>query len=276
MSLMEPGAEASQPIEALAPFDLWEERTSALSFGVGEELPVTPVWSLSLSSAAPDGQAALAQRAGQLRALDSGLEQAGPRLERFLRQQAGDRQAGGQPDAGQQAAVGDVSFAAPSADSLFPDQTAESSLSAALQVIQGAGAPGEASFGAGEAFPVELNWEDLRAGFDRLVDQVNRQILHAAWVETLLDGQLAARTTVTWGGDMQTVLRPGLPRATAAAHMQSISLAMASRAANLRTVLTVAALAAQLAAKLASIGTPLGALQALALTWHFVKHVIRP
>ena len=113
----------------------------------------------------------------------------------------------------------------------------------------------------------------LRQRLEALVDSVNRQILHYAWVETSLDGHLAARTTVNWGGDLRTLWQSGLLEAHVDAHRRSLELALASRLANLKTILTVSQIAGKIAL---AVTTPLGPLQAISLAWQFVHDVIMP
>jgi hypothetical protein len=113
----------------------------------------------------------------------------------------------------------------------------------------------------------------LRQRLDGLMDSVNRQLLHFAWVDTTLDGLLVARTTVDWGGDLTTLWNPGLLPEQSTAHCRSLSLALASRAANLRTILTVSKIAGKIAL---AVATPLGPLQAMSLGWQFVQEVVMP
>lgn len=272
MSLPSVAVEMPRVSTEVDPFGLWQPPAvpdgAPVSFGdlqggMGEEPPAA-VWSLSLSSE-PEGQAAgeaeLRRRAEQLEAIQAGLAAAGPRVERLLNRRAAP---------GVAFAVGE-----PGAE---PLPGPEQSLAIILDdweagVVEQTGA--DASFGLGEDLSklASTDWNALRQRLEALVDSVNRQILHYAWVETNLDGHLAARTTVNWGGDLRTLWQSGLLEAHVDAHRRSLELALASRLANLKTILTVSQIAGKIAL---AVTTPLGPLQAISLAWQFVHDVIMP
>jgi hypothetical protein len=268
---------AALPAPAPDPFGLWRIPDSPGSGGISFAAPgmesapggETPgaVWSLDLSTAPQE----LERRAEQVQAIDAGLEMAEARLDAFLARREA-QQVGG-------AGTGAVSFG-------LPGESAEASLAFFLDDLE----PGlEAeSFGLGDTIGrlagqarerisrlpgAAIPWNDLRGSLESLLDSANRQLLHLAWVDTILEDRLAARTTVTWDGDMTTIWRPGLLPDQTQAHGRSLEVALASRAANLHTVLTVSRLAGKIALAAA---TPLGPLQALALGWQFVQEVIMP
>ncbi len=241
------------------------------------------VWRLDLTSG-PAGQAAAQQaldrRAGQVQRIFSGLEQAVPRSQALLNARAAAAGAG-------------VSFAAESPAEALPGP--EAWLAGTLEQISAAGTGAdEVSFGLGqnlanlagtikqtltgappEALPVP-GWDEMQHNFTQLMDTVNRQLLHFCWVDTTLDGQLAARTSVDWGGDMLTLWKDGLMPEQAAIHRRSLELAMQSRAANIKTVLTVAEVAGKLTLAVTTPMGPLQAAQALVLGWKFVSSVVMP
>jgi hypothetical protein len=238
-----------------------------VAFGIPDqtilEAPAA-VWQVELNAVTGDP---LAERGAQVSALYQGLAQAEERLKALLAARAA-------------AQVGTaVSFSIDSGalDAGLAEQT--------LSELLNAWEPDSAvSFGwiedAGSAIQrVGAHVKELAGlsgvlkDFERMLEQFNRQFLRFAWVETLLDGRLAARTTVNWVGDMDTYWRPGLADEVLAAHQRSLQLALAARAASFQTITTVARMAAVLAL---AVSTPLGPLQAMALGWRFVQDVIQP
>ncbi len=173
------------------------------------------------------------------------------------------------PDAQSHAGNSGVSFdpGEPSVVETLPPP--EAGLALALNALDPARSGDGVSFGLPEM--AGIDWEELYRRLSTLVDSVNRQILHFAWVETTLDGRLIARTTVNWGGDFMAFWQAGLPPEQRAAHYRSLELALAARLANLRAILTVSQIAAKIALAAA---TPLGPLQAMSLAWQFVNTLI--
>jgi hypothetical protein len=275
---------------AVDPFGLWDAPGTvvddAISFGLpasgepgeGSELPAA-VWTLSLTGegdgiTADEGE--LERRAAKIQAINAGLEQASERAGAFLaaRRQPADA----------------VSFGVEDSAGHLP--APEADLAYVLSTLEPGGAAGEVSFGLGAGLgqdlqrlagqakegldsvqPTGVDWDGLRQSLDGLLNSVNRQVLHFVWVDTALDGRLAARTTVKWGGDLATLWGPGLTPEHTSAHGRSLQLSMASRTANLRTVMTVSQIAGKIAL---AVTTPLGPMQALALAWMFTREVIMP
>lgn len=256
---------------AVDPFGLWQPPQAAapvgeaVSFGdlsgaSPEDLPAA-VWTLALDSG-PAGQLvareALQRRAGQLNAIQEGLDAAGPRVDRLLARRA----------------VSGVSFAAGEAGA-EPLPEPEQALASILDAWDATTDASGASFGLSDALKQAqtADWNALRQRLEALLDSLNRQVLHFVWVDTTLDGLLAARTTVNWGGDLRMFWQAGLDQRTVDAHQQSLSQALQSRQTHLRTILTVSQIAAKIAL---AVTTPLGPLQALSLAWQFVQDVIMP
>jgi len=258
------------------PFGLWqpapappEKPAEAIAFGdlsgAEEEPQPAAIWRLDLSSGPAgrtDGEEELQLRADRLRAIQEGLDAANPRIDRLLERRAG---------VGLSFAVGE--------EGAEPLEEPEQTLAGILDALE-APAQGETSFGLREdlsnlagKLTGGANWNALQQRLQGMVESVNRQLLHFAWVDTALDGHLAARTTVNWGGDMQTTWQNGLLPEQINAHQRSLELALQSRQANLRTILTVSQIAGKIAL---AVATPLGPLQALSLGWQFVHDVIMP
>lgn len=254
------------------PFGLWQAPPAApegqaVSFGdlSGAE-PEQPaaVWSLAISGGAAGRRSAqeeLRRRDARLRAIQQGLDEAGPRLDRLLARRS---------------ATG-LSFGleAPGAEPLpQPEQALASILEDWDAGLADSGSTG-ASFGLGEDLSrlVGIDWNALRQRLEAFLDSLNRQILHFVWVDTSLDGRLAARTTVNWSGDLRTLWQVDLRPEQRVIHQQSLEQAMESRRASLRTILTVSKIAGKI---VLAVTTPLGPVQALSLAWQFVNDIIIP
>lgn len=252
------------------PFGLWQPPSAAvgdaLSFALsaegapsGETGAPAAVWTLALSGGPQGGLDAgreLERLAARVQSIESGLAASGPRVEAFLYARSRGLETSG------------VSFATAAAEALPPP---EAGLAAVLSILEPAGAQDTVSFGLPGGLPAGVDWNALYRRLTSLLDSVNRQILHFAWVDTTLDGQLIARSTVNWGGDLVTLWQPGLSQDLTGAHCRSLALAMASRLANLRTVLTISQVAGKITLALT---TPLGSLQAMSLAWQFISTVI--
>ena len=269
-----PAAAETQALRGTAvdPFGLWQPPQvaaapvgEAVSFGdlsgaSTGDLPAA-VWTLALDSGLAGQLAAretLQRRADQLNAIQEGLDAAGPRADRLLARRA----------------VSGVSFTTGESGA-EPLPEPEQSLSSVLDAWDAAAQPGGSSFGLGDELKKlpAADWDALRQRLEALLDGINRQLLHFVWVDTTIDGNLAARTTINWGGDLRTLWQADLSQGTTDAHQQSLGQALQSRQTHLRTILTVSQIAAKIAL---AVTTPLGPLQALSLAWQFVQDVIIP
>lgn len=252
------------------PFGLWQPPSAAAGDALSFALPAegapgadagapSAVWRLALSSdrqgRAPGGRE-LERLSARVQSIEAGLDASDQRVDAFLSARSRSLESSG------------VSFSSAAVVTLPPP---EAGLSAALSVLDPSGAPGPISFGLPPGLPSSVDWEALYQRLSALLDSVNRQILHFAWVDTTLDNRLIARSTVNWGGDLVTCWQPGLSQDLTNAHCRSLALAMASRLANLRAVLTVSQIAGKIALALT---TPLGPIQALSLAWQFISSVV--
>jgi hypothetical protein len=254
------------------PFGLWSpapaQTGAGISSGVSfsnageaaaEADSLATVWQLPLVSGAGGqvlGADILTLREEQVRAIENGLTQASSDLDAFLVRREKQKQAG------------NIQYAVPSfapGAELRP----EDSLALALAECEPAGSEA-VNFAAGFA---GVDWAALQEKYEGLVQSVNRQVFHLAWVDTTLDGRLAAHTVVSWGGDMQTYVGPGAGTSLVDLHSRSLAAALESREANLRTALTVATLAGKIAL---APTNPLQMIQALSLGWQFVSKTIMP
>jgi hypothetical protein len=124
------------------------------------------------------------------------------------------------------------------------------------------------AYGVGET--LHAGWDAAQQEFRAFVEQVRGAILTYARVETRVDGRLLARTDVGWSGNATSVYQMGLLWTQAAEHERVLGLALASRAAMLRTI----GLAARGALILAQLGIPGGMVLALPAAWRFVRDVL--
>lgn len=128
--------------------------------------------------------------------------------------------------------------------------------------------PGAASFGTGGGAPP---WAEAEGRVRAFVAQAQGAIVNLAVVETRVAGALVARTSVSWTGDVRTLLPAAAPGRHAALHRSTLGLALRSRTGLLRTFGTVlrgAAIVATMA------GSPAGALLALPAAWRFVEELL--
>lgn len=209
-----------------------QEVTPGLPVPPGPEAPGA-VWLLELDSRG--GSSDLEERARRLTSLENTLASAPGRLELALSRAAYTQ-----------------SFSPGG-----PEQLLTAGMAAASQrVSYGLGAP---------------DWDALRERFGAMFESVDRQVLHFVWVDTNLDGRLAARTVAGWGGDFSTCFSAGLPGDALDAHQRSLDLAMKARLTTLRAALATIQLAARIALLAA---TPIAPIQALALAWQFFETVM--
>jgi hypothetical protein len=268
-----PALDGKSSNTAADPFGLWEpprlESDETISFGlpVGAEsgmssdIPIA-VWTLPLTSGAEGREAGvieLHRREARIRTINVGLNQADVRIDSYR--------------TARNRAKADFSFSAQSLQE--PLSEPEKKLTYALSTLEPGGKVEQMNFGISDDIKqvAGVDWNELRRRLDEVMESVNRQLLHFAWVDTTLDGKLVARTTVNWGGDMVTLWQPELAPELTGTHCHSLQLAMASRSTNLRTILMVSQIAGKIAL---AVTTPLGPLQALSLGWMFVKDVVMP
>jgi hypothetical protein len=109
------------------------------------------------------------------------------------------------------------------------------------------------------------------AQFLQGTDQLLRLLVHFAWVETQVEGDLLARTVVDWTGDSNTAWGGEFTPEQFQLHQRSLRLALASRTTLLRIFIIVTQSAAKISALVA---TPGGALLALPAAWKFVNKVL--
>lgn len=119
--------------------------------------------------------------------------------------------------------------------------------------------------------PVSQAWQSAKAQFDALLAQINREVLHFAWIETKMDGQMIARSEVEWSGDATTLWAETASEEQKSLHHRTLNVAARSRNLKLRLFVTVASGAAKVTT-LMSAGMPMLALPAV---YQYVLSIIK-
>jgi hypothetical protein len=157
-----------------------------------------------------------------------------------------------------------ISFDAASPDPL-PEPDAE-----LLDMVQTINSPAVGvSFAVGDEQQSDL--ETAYHQFNEDMARLLRQVANFAWVETVLSGDLVARSVVSWTGDLDTNWASGLKEEIYQLHKHSLTQALATRNIALHAVTITAHSALKLSVLLA---TPGGGLLALPLVWKYVKQIM--
>jgi len=210
-----------------------------------------PVWRAKFPRNLRQAQIALAAAEARLQQSESLIETVPGRVRRLM---------GGQSDG--------VSFE--SATSAYGLHNSEREFLAALQVIRAGQEP--ESFGLGDWMAKGWQkWAGSADRFQQFLDQVTTSLLHAAWVETQLEERCFARSGVGWGGDTQTIWRPGTLPERVALHQKNVELALASRQDVVRMLLLALDIAAQVAALMNMPGNMIKLIPAV---WRLVAQLL--
>ena len=125
------------------------------------------------------------------------------------------------------------------------------------------------SFGIGDS--ILESWEIFRTQFEALMTLVERDVLHFAWVETNVGGETVARTSINWGGDVQTIFAEDVEKTMASLHERTMGTVIRTRHLRLRLAVTVAGGAVKIAA---ALGGPAGPFLALPAVYQFVTSIV--
>ncbi|HEY3311044.1 MAG TPA: hypothetical protein VGK00_05325 [Anaerolineales bacterium] len=128
---------------------------------------------------------------------------------------------------------------------------------------------GEVSFGLGDL--TSQAWQAAKEQFNTLMKQIDRDVLHFAWVETTQSNQLFARTTVDWTGDMQTLYDDEISLEQSYLHEQTLRTVTRTRHLRLRLFVTVATGSIKVASLMAAPG---GAALALPAVYQYVIKIV--
>lgn len=263
------------------PFGLWQPAPAlsreGLSFDVpegskGPDDAPSAVWVLDIGDESL-GAETLALRERQVQAIEEGLDAATRRMDDYLAWRSNARNRS-------------LSFDAPALPPAPPPvlEAPELTLAYALGDLDPGGVlaaqvpRGAESFGLSDMLGsvtgmLGFNLGSVQQRLDSFLEGVNRQVFHLVWVDTNLNGGLALRTTIALQGDLTTHCRRGLKPPQVAAHEHSLTLALASRAATMHTVMKVSQTAIRIAL---AATTPLGVAQVLPLALQFIQSVVMP
>lgn len=241
--------------EAVGLVGPWQAAPPApVSFEAGAASPAAevPVWSVNLPGDEEEAGMALAEAEAEVAAAEAAMDEVPARLEELTSAAPGG------------AAVSfDVTSFSVEPDS--PEAEMLSLLEHARLLEQGGGV----SYGIGDI--ASQAWEKARDQFRVFVQQLEREVLNLAWVETKVETQLVARTTVGWGGDSNTIWRPELEMTQQDMHRRAVQVAVKSRLLRIRMFSTVTSGAAKLSLLLT---TPAGAVLALPAAWKYVTEIL--
>jgi len=251
------------------PLGLWEPvPDSAVHFGVEEESAAPPadmpVYRIQLPEDTALAEDALREREARLEQSTQTLESIPERLDDLVAHTQAKQKA-----AGSQAVhfgIDELGTAENPAESELLNLLADVDASTAF--APGPNAPVE--FGVvDEVFNPII--EQAKSQFEALLDQINHEILHYAWVETIIASQMLARTSVGWSGDAETVWMDGISPVQSALHNRSLRFATRSRALKLRLAMTITGGAAKVAALMTN---PAGAVLALPIVYRYVRQML--
>ena len=239
-------------------FQTWQFTPTQVNGELSFEVAAAPdepaaLWSLDLPADPEQAQAQLARMEAQIQAAQEALASAPERLDAFV----------GRMQSGQEA---EFALEAARPAEAGATRAAEAELLVWLETVQ----PGEVSFEAAVSREGEL--EETVSQFRQALDVLTGQILHLAKVETRQDGELIANSLVSWKGDLDTSWRERISPEEQDLHQRSLHLAVISRLAMLKMVVTTAQGAAKIAALIA---TPGGAILALPAAWKYLQKLIQ-
>ncbi len=247
------------------PLGLWTSapQSGMVHFGIGDEAlsppPDAPVFRVNLPGSSEAASEVFETSEAWFERMNAALEAVPDRLDTLVSQMQA-----------RQAAGDSISF---DAASLEGEPGPESDL---LHLLEDASQPaaaedegGMAHFGIEE--PISQAWQDARARFDALMEQINREVLHFAWVETNIAGQLIARSEIDWSGDATTLWVENVSEEQKSLHHRALNVAARSRNMKLRLFVTVAGGAAKVTTLMAA-GTPVLALPAV---YQYVLSIVK-
>lgn len=243
------------------PLGLWETTTQPVSFGLGDETgPETdaPIYRVTLPASDEASNAALAEQLAGLRRMNSALVEIPSRLSGLVRRT--------RPEASRSGAA--ISYALSDSP---PEPGPEGELLTLLAAtdLAALGAAQGLSFGINEAAGQALGRAKVK--FEALLEQVNRDLLHFAWVETHIASASIARTQVRWSGASTTIWKNPTPAEHMSMHRKSLEIVSQTRHVKLRMLLTVSTGAAKTAVLLAAPG---GAALALPAVYDYVSKIL--
>ena len=249
---------------SLDPLGLWDTAPPAVSFGLAADNATeasAPVYRVNLPANVEAASSALAKTLDSFERANAALSDIPAQLDRIVRRiQA-------QP----QTTASGASFAVAN---MAPETGPENELLTLLAyadpaALSGTG-PEDIAFGLNEA--ANQAFGQAQEKFQALLEKVNREILHFAWVETRIADQIIARTEVGWSGNAITVWNAAISAEQISLHQRTLEVVERTRNLTLRLLVTVAGGAAQMAALMAAPG---GAVLALPAMYQYVMQTLQ-
>ena len=142
---------------------------------------------------------------------------------------------------------------------------------ARAQLSQAVDHMGARSTGGPLSFGIDPDWSAMANKAEAALEGIWRLVRYPTWVETRRGGVLLARSAMSWPGNTRSLASPRLTPAVVRIHARSVSLAVRSRNAWARLLLTLMSGSARLAAM---ASTPAGAAMALPMAWRFIRRVL--
>lgn len=246
------------------PLGLWDITPHTVSFGMVEEIAqeaVAPVYRVTLSECEQVSSIYLADHLTDFERITTALDKIPSQLDGLVQR----------TQAKQQKAAAGISFSV--ADTM-PEKGPEGELLTLLAASDSVAFSGPDQEGVSFGFS-EVTNEALgraREKFDTLLEQVNQDVLHFAWVETIIASVLIARTEVAWSCDSTTIWKDFTSAEQMSLHQQSLEIVSQTRILKLRLLLTVSSGAAKMAVLMAAPG---GAVLALPAVYDYVTKILQ-
>jgi hypothetical protein len=244
------------------PLGLWDTTPQAVSFGAeGENTsgPVEPVYRVNFTDNLEVANDTLAENLASFKRMKAALHQVPPQLkglvhrvqEKQLRKTSG------------------PSFALAE---LQPESGPDGELLALLAIADSAafGGTGPEGVSFGLISQASQVLRPAKEKFVSLLEQVNHEVLHFAWIEMKIAGKMIARTKVGWGAS-NTIWIDAISNEQMSLHMQTLKVVSLSRNLKLHLLLTVAIGAVKMAQLMV---TPAAAQLAAPAVYDYVKKIV--
>ncbi len=241
------------------PLGLWTPAPDAVSFSVDEAVP-GPVFRVNIQAGGASAAEAFTENEMYITRLNAALENVPNRLDGLVVRTQAHRQKTADKGLSFDAGLLEQQESGPEGDLLALLGDAE---------VEGKRSRREVSFGIQET--TSAAWEQAKAGFEALIEQINREVLHFAWVETNIEGSLIARTTVGWTGDAQTAFLDEISDQQVVLHGRTLRIVTQTRSLRLRLFITITSGAAKVSTLIA---TPAGAVLALPAVYQYVMQIV--
>jgi hypothetical protein len=128
----------------------------------------------------------------------------------------------------------------------------------------------QAALSFGITDDVSETWRAAMGRFQGFIQRLRNALAFSAYVETLVEARLLARTAVTWTSSAKSYLQAEITTVQYRQHLRTLQLAVASRTALIRVWVVISAGAARISQRVALPG---GVLLALPVMLDLVEHI---